>query len=253
MMPDLGHQLISLATLLFLEIILGIDNLIFVSIASQSLPRHQQSRARRFGLLLALITRLLLLGSVNYIAQFTTPLFTLFDTGVSGRDILLTGGGLFLIYKSTDEIHGEFQSRAEKERRIAKTFITVIIQIAILDIVFSFDSVITAIGMTQDFLIMALAIMIAILFMIFAADPLSHFIEKNPSVKMLAISFILMVGMVLIADGFHFHIPRPYIYFAITFSLFVESMNIIARKRHHPPEKEKHPKPPVKKHHKPKD
>jgi predicted tellurium resistance membrane protein TerC len=231
MIAHFGHSLLSLATLLFLEIILGIDNLIFVSVASQSLPKHQQSKARKFGLLLALFTRLLLLGSMNYLAQFTTPLFTLFDIAISGRDILLTAGGLFLLYKGTDEIHGEFQSKEEKERRIAKTFIKVIIQIAILDIVFSFDSVITAIGMTQQFFIMALAIVLAIIFMIFAANPLSDFIEKNPSVKMLALSFILMVGMILIADGFHFHVPRAYIYFAIAFSLFVEFMNILTGKR----------------------
>lgn len=231
MILDIGHQLFSLATLLFLEIILGIDNLIFVSVASQTLPKQQRASARRFGLLLALITRLLLLGSLNFLSKFTSPIFTLHGVPVSGRDILLTSGGVFLLYKGTDEIHGEFQNKEEQKRRLAKTFLTVIIQIAILDIVFSLDSVITAIGMTQDFYIMAVAIILAIVFMIFSATPLSDFIERHPSVKMLAISFILMVGMVLIADGFHFHVPRAYIYFAITFSLFVESMNILAGKR----------------------
>lgn len=232
MIADIGHYALSLGTLLFLEIVLGIDNLIFVSIASQSLPKHQQKSARQFGLLLALFTRLLLLGTVNYLAHFTDPLFFMHGVGISGRDMLLTAGGLFLIYKGTDEIHGEFQTREEKKKLLSKKFVTVIIQIAILDIVFSFDSVITAIGMTQEFTIMALAIILAIFFMIFASNPLSAFIEKNPSVKMLAISFILMVGMVLIADGCHFHVPRGYIYFAITFSMFVETMNILLRKKH---------------------
>lgn len=230
-MTHLGQDAISLLTLLFLEIVLGIDNLVFVSIACQRLPKHQQAMARKFGLLLALFTRLLLLSCVNFLANFRDPILTINQYNLSGRDILLMAGGLFLLYKGTDEIHAEFQKNDDKIIKIGKSFLIIICQIAVLDIIFSLDSVITAIGMTQQFYIMALAICIAILVMIFASTPLSNFIEANPSVKMLAVSFILMVGMVLIADGFHFHIPRAYIYFAIAFSLFVETLNIVLSKK----------------------
>ncbi len=230
-MANFAHELLSLLTLLFLEIVLGIDNLIFVSVASQKLPKSEQRRARQMGLFLALFTRIALLGSLTWLSRFTTPLFTIANITISLKDILLTLGGLFLIYKGTDEIHAEFKTEEEITISSHSTFFAVICQIAILDIVFSLDSVVTAIGMTQAFYIMALAITIAIFVMIFAAEKLSDFIEKNQSIKVLAISFILMVGMVLIADGFHFYIPRAYIYFSISFSLFVETINILLRNK----------------------
>lgn len=241
-----GGILVSLLTLLFLEIVLGIDNLIFVSLAAAHLPVNKQPAARNFGLMLALITRLLLLASASWLASFTAPLFTIQDFAVSGRDILLGLGGLFLIIKGTLEIHEEFEvtENASNEKntgntnnvkktskKLAQTFTTVIIQIALLDIVFSLDSVITAVGMTSNFWIMATAICLAILFMLYANHPLSQFIVKNPSIKMLAISFIIMIGTVLVADSFHFHVPRGYIYFSIGFSLFVETLNMLLRKK----------------------
>lgn len=233
-----GNILVSLLTLLFLEIVLGIDNLIFVSLAASRLPIKKQPAARNFGLMLALVTRLMLLASANWLASFTHPLFSLADFSVSGRDILLGLGGLFLIAKGTLEIHEEFDALEEAHkispkntRKIPNTFCMVIVQIALLDIVFSLDSVITAIGMTQQFWIMATAICLAILFMLYANHPLSQFIIKNPSIKMLAISFIIMIGMVLIADSLHFHVPRGYIYFSIGFSLVVEILNSFLRKK----------------------
>ena len=232
-MATVFNNLISLLTLLFLEIILGIDNLIFVSIASSRLPVEQQPGARRFGLLLALFTRLLLLAAVSWLARFTVPLFSIADFAVSGRDLLMFFGGLFLLYKATLEIHSEFD-HLEKDiatKKASTNFILVITQIAILDIVFSLDSVMTAVGMTQQYWIMATAITLSIIVMIISSEPLSAFIEKNPSIKMLAVSFILMVGMILIADGIHFHVPREYIYFAISFSLFVEVLNLSLRKK----------------------
>lgn len=230
-MAGIGHDLLSLLTLLFLEIILGIDNLVFVAIASSRLPKAQQKRARQLGLTFALFTRLLLLAFAATLAQTTQTLFTLFDTPFSIRSLLFLFGGLFLLFKGTEEIHSEFQDSNAPTVNTPKTMIKVITQIAILDIVFSFDSVITAIGMTNQFSIMALAIFCAILVMIFASHGVSDFIEKNPSVKMLAVSFILMVGMILVADGCNFHIPRAYIYFTIAFSLFVETLNILLRKK----------------------
>lgn len=231
----LGGILISLLTLLFLEIVLGIDNLIFVSLAASHLPLNQQPSARNFGLMLALVTRLMLLASANWLASFTHPLFFIADFGVSGRDLLLGLGGLFLIIKGTLEIHEELDvadsEKTKHSRKIAQSLVTVIIQIALLDIVFSLDSVITAIGMTQQFWIMAAAICLAILFMLYANHPLSQFIVKNPTIKILAISFIIMIGTVLVADSLHFHVPRAYIYFSISFSLFVETINMLLRKK----------------------
>lgn len=230
------HALLSLLTLLFLEIVLGIDNLIFVSLAASRLPVNKQPSARNFGLILALVTRLALLASASWLASFTHPLFSIMNFDISGRDLLLGIGGLFLMVKGTLEIHEEFDSLAKKHakkpaRKVAQTFFGVITQIAFLDIVFSLDSVITAIGMTQEFWIMATAIILAILFMLYANHPLSKFIIQNPSIKMLAISFIIMIGTVLIADSLHFHIPRGYVYFSIGFSLFVETLNMLYRKR----------------------
>lgn len=226
-----GHDLLSLLTLLFLEVVLGIDNLVFISIASSRLPESKQPLAQKLGLAFALVTRLLLLAVASWIASLTHPIFSINDFVFSWRDAIMLLGGIFLIYKSTDEIHAEFTSLEEKQLHASTNMLKVIIQIGLLDIIFSLDSVITAIGMTDQFYIMAIAICFAILVMIIASNSIAKFINTNPTIKMLAISFILMVGMVLIADGFHFHIPRGYIYFSIAFSLFVESLNLMLRNK----------------------
>lgn len=223
----------SLITLTFLEIILGVDNLIFISISSNRLPLHKQKKARRFGLLLALVTRLLLLAGVVWITTLTKPWFSIFQQSISARDLLLIGGGLFLLFKATLEIHTEFEDSSEQSASNQyRSLIWVVIQIAVLDIVFSFDSVLTAIGLTQQYWIMATAIVIAIILMVIASEPLSHFVNRHPTIKMLALSFLLLIGIVLIADGLQFHIPRGYIYFAICFSVVTEILNnTLARKK----------------------
>ncbi len=226
------HVWASLLTLTILEIVLGIDNLVFIAIISSRLPVKKQKPARRVGLILALVTRLLLLAAITWLTRFTHPLFTLFDQTFSGRDLILILGGLFLLSKSTSEIHGGMTEEEEKIKfKQRARFFMVVIQIMFLDIIFSIDSVITAVGLAQEFIIMALAIVIAILLMIFASEPLSRLINHYPSLKMLALSFLLLIGVVLIADGFEFHVPRGYLYFAIAFSLFVEILNIIAGRR----------------------
>ena len=224
--------LASLLTLTALEIVLGIDNLVFISIMSSRLPVEQQSSARRTGLALAVITRLLLLASIAWLAGVTAPLFSVFDHPVSLRDLILIGGGLFLLAKGTTEIHTTVEG-VEEEMRHPKTtsFAAVVVQIMILDIVFSLDSVITAVGMAQQLSVMAAAIIIAVIVMLFAADPLSRFIHEHVSVKMLALSFLILVGAVLVADGMGFHVPKGYLYFAIAFSVGVEALNLAATKR----------------------
>lgn len=224
--------LVSLFTLTLLEIILGVDNLIFIAMASNRLPAAKRKMARRFGLLLALATRLILLVSIFWIAHLESSLFTLFDNDFSIRDILLIGGGLFLLYKSTVQIQEETEPQSDKKttRQYDKVSL-VILQIGILDIVFSIDSVFTAVGMTPHLWIMATAIIITILTMIFASEPLSRFIESRPSLRILALSFILLIGTLLVADGFNFHVPRNYLYFAICFALFVELLNTWVRAR----------------------
>lgn len=228
----ISDTLISLTVLTFLEIVLGVDNLIFISIVCGRLPPYQQKLARRVGLALALITRLLLLGSVLWLIGLTKPLFSIFNFGFSGRDLFLIAGGLFLLYKSTLEIHTEVQGIEETtiKKKFAR-FGIVVTQIAILDIVFSLDSIFTAIGLTQKFWIMATAITIAIILMIVASEPLSRFVQRLPTIKMLALSFLLMIGTMLIADGFHFHVPREYIYFALSFSILVEVLNMLAARK----------------------
>ena len=222
----------SLLTLTILEIVLGIDNLVFVSVMSQRLPQVQQRRARQFGLSLAWITRLLLLASAIWLSRLTAPLFSLYGFDVSMRDIFLTTGGLFLLFKATQEIHHEIEIATEpKQSMKTRGFWTTILQIGILDIVFSLDSVITAIGLTQHFWIMAISITIAIVIMICASEIMSRFIQKYPTIKMLAFSFLLLIGTMLIADGLHYHIPRGYLYFAISFSMFVEWLNSVRRKK----------------------
>ena len=223
----------SFITLSILEIVLGIDNLVFLAIVTQRLPKHQQKRARKLGLTLAWVTRLLLLASALWISRLTTPLFTLSSFEFTGRDIFLIAGGMFLLAKSTQEIHTEMEPEEHATNVLPKfsSMWLVVTQIAILDIIFSIDSVLTAIGLTQHFWLMAAAITIAIIAMICASEPLSLFVEKHPTVKMLALSFLILIGMVLIADGFHTHIPRGYVYFAMAFSLFVEVLNLVRKKR----------------------
>lgn len=232
---ELMDILLSFITLTVLEIVLGIDNLVFLAIITQKLPQHQQKRARQIGLTLAWVMRLLLLASAVWISQLTQPLFLLFEMGFSGRDIFLLIGGLFLIGKATQEIHNELESSDHPDQQLptaCQQFSWIIAQIVMLDIIFSLDSVLTAIGLTQRFWLMALAITIAIVVMIFASEPLSKFVEDHPSIKMLALSFLILIGMVLIADASEVHIPRGYIYFAMGFSLMVEFLNLIRGKRH---------------------
>lgn len=226
----------SLITLTILEIVLGIDNLVFLTIISGRLPPHQQQLGRQIGLCLALVLRLLLLATANLIIHMTTPLFSVFDQAISARDILLLAGGLFLIMKGTNEIHAGFVNNVSNYIPGQATipplgFASAVLQITIFDMVFSFDSVITAVGMAQNFVIMAIAIIIAIIAMLFASKPLGRFIEKYPSLKMLALSFLILIGVVLLADGLDFHVPRGYIYFSIAFSIAVEVLNICAGKR----------------------
>jgi len=226
---------LSLFALIILEIILGIDNLVFLSILTERLPREQRKKARRWGLTFAWITRLLLLASAVWIVKLSNPLFTLGSFSVSIRDIFLFVGGAFLITKATQEIHAEVDQRETELHVTGKAAITfkgVIVQVALMDIIFSLDSVLTAIGLTTRFWIMAFAITCAILVMIYASEPVSEFIEKYPTVKMLALSFLILIGMVLVADSFAFHIPRGYVYFAMGFSLGVELLNALKRARH---------------------
>lgn len=223
---------VALATLTALEIVLGVDNIIFISILSSRLPAAQQRKARIIGLALALFGRVALLLSLAWIMRLTEPMFTVLGAAISGRDIILILGGLFLLAKSTREIHNSLEGGGSHiESTKAVTFRSVLIQILILDVVFSLDSVITAVGMVDIVPVMVTAIVIAILFMMWTAEAVSEFIEQHPTVKMLALSFLLMVGLALIADGFALHIPRGYIYFAMAFSVLVEMLNLRVRSR----------------------
>jgi len=230
---------ISLITLTLLEIVLGIDNVVFISILAGKLPQHQQQKARQLGLALALITRILLLCGLSWIMGLKAELFgfNLFGhhVGLAGRDLILLFGGLFLLTKATREIHEKLEGEdGEKTKRIAPTFTSVIIQILLLDIVFSLDSVITAVGMAQHLPIMVAAVIIAVLFMLAFAGYISRFIEKHPTVKMLALSFLLLIGVVLVAEAFHKEIPKGYIYFAMAFSVGVEMLNLKLRTKKAP-------------------
>lgn len=223
---------ISLLTLTILEIVLGIDNIIFISIISSRLPKSQQAKARNIGLGLALIMRVILLSMIVWIAKLTYPLFSIMGNEISWRDIILISGGVFLLYKGTMEIHHTVEHDGlESDAGKKVTFGAVISQIVVLDVVFSLDSVITAIGMVDDLPVMIAAVVIAIGIMLFAAKPVSDFVNNNPTVKMLAMSFLLLVGVALVADGLEFHIPRGYLYFAVAFSLGVEFLNIWVRKK----------------------
>ncbi len=226
----------SLLALIILEIVLGIDNLVFLAILTERLPQESRKRARRWGLTFAWMTRLLLLASAVWLVRLTAPLIVLGDLSLSARDLFLLFGGTFLIAKATQEIHREVEpdTMEQKVRHFSvpvASFYGVILQIGIMDIIFSLDSVLTAVGLTPYFWVMATAITIAIMIMIWASEPVSAFIEKHATIKMLALSFLILIGMLLVADGFSFHMPRGYIYFAMGFSLGVEGLNGLRRKR----------------------
>ena len=222
-----SENLLALLTLTVLEIVLGVDNVIFISILAGKLPKEQQARARQVGLAGALIMRILLLLSISWIASLVEPLFTILGRGFSGRDLILLFGGLFLIYKATTEIHDKLEGEeGHANERVATSFTAVIIQIMLLDIVFSLDSVITAVGLAEALWVMVTAVVIAVGVMLVAAGPLSAFVERHPTVKMLALSFLLLIGFSLTADGLGFHIPKGYIYFAMGFSILVEALNL---------------------------
>ncbi len=225
--PDIW---LSFATLAALEIVLGVDNLIFISIVASKLPESQQPLARRVGLLGALFMRILMLLMIAWIVGLTKPAFSSFGLQVSWRDIILIGGGLFLLIKGTLEIHHAVEGEeVDKGPKAIATFGTAVAQIMALDLVFSLDSIITAVGMTPHIEVMIAAVMTAVGVMLFAADHVSRFIQQHPTAKMLALSFLLLIGVALIADGLHFHIPRGYLYFAIAFAILVESLNLLAR------------------------
>jgi predicted tellurium resistance membrane protein TerC len=223
----------ALVTLTLLEIVLGIDNIIFISIISGKLPHEQQARARQLGLMGAVITRLILLASVFWLAKLTDPLFTLLGEEISIRDLVLIGGGLFLLAKSTFEIHGSLEVTDHDTPHMPKkiSFTSVIVQIMILDIVFSLDSVITAIGMADVLWVMGAAIIIAVAVMLLFAGMISDFVHEHPTIKMLALSFLLLIGVALVGEGLDMHIPKGYIYFAMAFSLMVEMLNMRLRKQ----------------------
>lgn len=226
------QALIALLTLTVLEIVLGIDNIIFISILAGKLPKEKQKSARLLGLALAMITRILLLFSISLIIKLTEPFFTVFGIGISGRDLILILGGIFLLAKSTMEIHSKLEGEEEHHNLRAKvSFLAVLIQIMLLDIVFSLDSVITAIGMANDLVIMIIAVVIAVIFMMFFSGSISNFVENHPTIKILALSFLLLIGFTLVVEGLHQHIPKGYIYFAMAFSVFVEMLNLKMRKR----------------------
>jgi predicted tellurium resistance membrane protein TerC len=221
---------IALATLTFLEIVLGVDNIIFISILSGKLPPDQQPRARRLGLLAAMVMRVALLFSLAWIIRLTEPWFTVLGQAISGRDLILILGGLFLLAKSTYEIHDKLEGEeGHASKKVAASFASVIVQIMLLDIVFSLDSVITAVGMVDELWVMVTAVIVAVGIMMLSAEPISDFVHRHPTVKMLALSFLLLIGMSLLLEGFDQHIPKGYIYFAMGFSVFVEMINLRLR------------------------
>ena len=223
---------VALVTLTALEIVLGIDNIIFISILVGRLPEAQRNFARRMGLSLAMLTRLGLLFSISWVMGLTKPWFELFGMSISGRDLVLIGGGLFLLFKATHEIHNSLEGAEGNDKQVVVTGLgSVLIQIAILDIVFSLDSVITAVGLVEHIALMAIAIILAVLVMLFAAKPIGDFVEKHPTIKILALSFLILVGVTLIVEGFDIHVPKGYIYFAMAFSVSVEFINLRMRKK----------------------
>ena len=224
-----ADNLIALVTLTALEVVLGVDNVIFISILAGKLPAEDQARARRLGLLAAMVMRILLLFSLAWIVRLTEPLFTL-GRGFSGRDLILLGGGLFLIAKATIEIHEKLEgTEGERSARVAPSFSAVILQIMVLDIVFSLDSVITAVGMAESITVMVIAVVLAVGIMMISARTVSEFVQRHPTVKVLALSFLLLIGMSLVGEGLGTHISKGYIYFAMGFSVFVEAINLRVR------------------------
>ena len=223
---------VGLLTLTVLELVLGIDNIVFISILSGKLPAHQQKKARLIGLSLAMLMRILLLLSITWVMGLTRPLFTIAGFQITGRAMILIAGGLFLLVKSTHEIHDQIEGQDEHRavRAVASLFV-VLVQISLLDIVFSLDSVITAVGMVDQVAIMIIAVIVAVIVMMIFANPVSGFVDRHPTIKMLALSFLLLIGVNLIAEGLGFHIPRGYTYFAMAFSLFVEMLNLKIRSR----------------------
>jgi predicted tellurium resistance membrane protein TerC len=228
--------IIALITLVVLEIVLGIDNIVFISILSGKLPAGQQARARQLGLAAAMVTRILLLFSISWVIGLTEPLFSVIGFEISGRDLILLIGGLFLLYKSTHEIHERLEGSGEQQEktRAATSFSAVILQIALLDIVFSLDSVITAVGMVKEIWVMILAVVVAVAIMMLSSTSISNFVNRHPTVKILALSFLLLIGFSLIVEALHFHIPKGYIYFAMGFSIFVEVLNLRAKGKMEP-------------------
>jgi len=226
---------VALLTLVVLEVVLGIDNLIFISILTNKLPKHQQARARKLGITAALVMRLVLLATISFIVQLTQPVFTVFGHGFSWRDLILIAGGLFLVWKATKEIHHTVDPEDHKDSMMGETLQLsmggAIFQILLLDLVFSIDSIITAVGMTDEIAIMYIAVIAAVTVMMLAATPLANFIAKNPTIVMLALGFLLMIGMTLIADGMGYHVPKGYIYAAMGFSALVEGLNMLARRK----------------------
>jgi predicted tellurium resistance membrane protein TerC len=226
---------LALATLTALEIVLGIDNIIFISILAGKLPRHQQEKARITGLGLAMITRIALLFSLTWLMGLTAPLFSMLGRDISGRDIILIAGGLFLLGKSTMEIHEKLEGEeGHSSSRAAASFASVLVQIMLLDIVFSLDSIITALGMANRLAVMVAAVVLAVGFMMFFSGAISAFVDRHPTIKMLALSFLILIGVALIGDGFGMHIPKGYIYFAMAFSVMVEMLNLRLRGRGEP-------------------
>lgn len=222
---------VALGTLIVLEIVLGIDNLIFLSILTNKLPEHQRKSARRIGLGLALGMRLALLATISYIVALTTPIFSLFNNEFSWRDLILIAGGLFLVWKATREIHESvYPSEPDTTDVVVTTFGAAIIQIIVLDLVFSLDSIITAVGMSDDLPVMVIAVVVAVAVMMVASGPIARIIKANPTIVMLALGFLLMIGTTLIADGFGVHVPKGYIYTAMTFAALVESLNMLSRR-----------------------
>jgi len=228
------HAWVALATLTALEVVLGIDNIVFISILVGRLPAEQRDLARRAGLVLAMGSRLALLLTLSWIMRLTEPLFEVLGRAVSGRDLILLGGGLFLIWKATHEVHGALEGEQHEtgSGAVARAgFAAILLQIAIIDVVFSLDSVITAVGMVDDISVMVTAIVLTVALMMVAAKPIGEFVDRHPTVKMLALSFLILVGMALVAEGAGFHIPKGYIYFAMAFSVAVEMLNIRVRTR----------------------
>ncbi|MCD5994510.1 TerC family protein [Pseudomonas sp. CDFA 602] len=225
---------IALATLVVMEVVLGIDNLIFISIITNKLPEHQRNKARKLGIGMALVMRLGLLSTVAYIVQLTQPVLEVFGQAFSWKDMILIAGGLFLVWKATTEIHHSMDVKTEEEKTLSSTVAlsmsAAIVQILMLDLVFSIDSIITAVGMTEHLPIMIIAVVTAVIVMLVAANPLAKFINENPTVVMLALGFLIMIGMTLIAEGFGAHVPKGYIYAAMTFSAAIEGLNMLVRK-----------------------